>query len=590
MSSNIIIELSQTDATGSVNNNGEYTVNIGNTQDIVLNTGDSLVMNRAYLDTTASSSNKIQLSDPVTLTITYYHWVMDNNQTNKVHVLQTGPAATDDRTDILSGNCTLKCKQQTAGATTVNITGIKVKCTEIDPNGTGAEGGNCHFTINYVNQDGKADVYHGYLPGIGGAFSYSNYTYNLPHDIIADAGTPITATLQQPESLYDLQGTPQVLTTGAAQGSIFAEPIPYQTSVTVPAGKYEPAELASIISEEFQLSVPMSTTNITSLIPSNNILTAAQTTEDYVFNQAVTNLYGAVGPGGLNGWVRVKYAANDTTWVGSNSFALEWDSEFNKFKFSNIHMAFYSNSGNIVMSYQTTGTAYPVTPDADFINSAYSGLFISGLEPLDFWTTKLGFDPSIFTVNPNYWEFTDNAGARTVKLPNFSWNPGVNTTAQVPFLDTVIDKKNFSQVPAIAALGDIVSSNTSEIVATNQILENSVETPYYLIEINSQFKNTFVNSNNNYNNVMAMVGTYYSLGSFTSATSSDSLVYMNEGSPVTLNTFSVRILDSNKNLASPLLGPKNSIFLQILKAPTPHQDAMLSGINPADMKKLEDKK
>ena len=90
---------------------------------------------------------------------------------------------------------------------------------------------------------------------------------------------------------------------------------------------------------------------------------------------------------------------------------------------------------------------------------------------------------------------------------------------------------------------------------------------YYLIEINSQFKNTFLTEDNNYNSIVQIVNRYYELNSYTSGQGGQ-IVYQHQGEPMLLTSFHCRILKSDKTLAENV-GDDNTIHLQLVKAPRP---------------------
>lgn len=111
-------------------------------------------------------------------------------------------------------------------------------------------------------------------------------------------------------------------------------------------------------------------------------------------------------------------------------------------------------------------------------------------------------------------------------------------------------------------------SKTNEIIGFNGVLEktSSLAFGYYLIEVHSNFQNSFITPKQNFKSMMGVVSRYYERATFTSATEADSLIYTHRGAPVLLSDFRIRILDSEKNLAANL-GLDNTVFLSITKAP-----------------------
>ena len=130
---------------------------------------------------------------------------------------------------------------------------------------------------------------------------------------------------------------------------------------------------------------------------------------------------------------------------------------------------------------------------------------------------------------------------------------------------------------------------TTQIIAPNVLLDSVLETAYYLIEVDSKFKNNVLTSDNgNMRNVQTICNTYFNSGTYTSASSADSIVYTHQGvDDITLQSFGVRILESNKELATGI-GSDNAVFLQIVKALPSPVAAIPEKVLTDDQKKKEE--
>lgn len=111
---------------------------------------------------------------------------------------------------------------------------------------------------------------------------------------------------------------------------------------------------------------------------------------------------------------------------------------------------------------------------------------------------------------------------------------------------------------------------------------NSLAFGYFLIEVESNFQNNFITTDQNRHSMMGIVSRYYEREAFTSGGEDGSLVYTHRGAPALLSSFNIRILDSDKNLAENL-GVDNTIFLEIAKAPK--NEIYPPGQNPFTEKK-----
>ena len=81
------------------------------------------------------------------------------------------------------------------------------------------------------------------------------------------------------------------------------------------------------------------------------------------------------------------------------------------------------------------------------------------------------------------------------------------------------------------------------------------------------FKNNFLTPDNNYRSIQQIVNRYYELNSYT-AGEGGQLVYQHVGEPVLLQSFHVRVLTSEKELA-PNIGDDNTVHLQLIKNTNP---------------------
>ena len=127
--------------------------------------------------------------------------------------------------------------------------------------------------------------------------------------------------------------------------------------------------------------------------------------------------------------------------------------------------------------------------------------------------------------------------------------------------------------------GQIVSEtnveNFNAILASKQVLEASVSTGFYFIDVLSNFSNDIIGINESFKHTVGIVSNYYNQNSFTTGTDADTLIYTHRSDyPIYLSNFHIRILDSNRNLASNL-GENNVIFLEVRQNIPPIQPLLM---------------
>ena len=126
-------------------------------------------------------------------------------------------------------------------------------------------------------------------------------------------------------------------------------------------------------------------------------------------------------------------------------------------------------------------------------------------------------------------------------------------------------KKSFQVVPADPDLADPATNDlTTEIYASNIVLEDLLlKYGFFYIEMQCGYTTEIIGTDFLSQNIQGIVNRYYSLGSFTSSEGSE-IIYQHKGVPIYLRDVKVRILDSDRQLAT-FLGPDNTIFVSIIR-------------------------
>ena len=123
------LELRQKDAM-KVNKNGDYEVSLPYNNDLTLEDGDTLQLQKVFIDTEADSSQKINIPEDITLTMDYYYYyiysrIVSNLATVSASESNMTPSATNDTIDNQPYIVALDTSENNTGTTTGTITEVK---------------------------------------------------------------------------------------------------------------------------------------------------------------------------------------------------------------------------------------------------------------------------------------------------------------------------------------------------------------------------------------------------------------------------------------------------------------------------------
>jgi len=267
--------------------------------------------------------------------------------------------------------------------------------------------------------------------------------------------------------------------------------------------------------------------------------------------------------------------AGERLLVGADQIELSFSDSTQKFLWNQIHMSVYDDTGAPVNSYNPDGV---VLKKAGGIFWTHLGAKDSNGNYFDFWSNLLGFDltklypqESLNLETGVYWR-PANAN-RDIAAPAYNLQAGQNITEGLSTIGALVPTSKDAQTaaggyfnPLTGVVENPTNGKNTAIEAATSTLQAAQRFGYFLIEVNAKFLGKFVQKDQMKNNIRAIVGRYYELNSYTSGSQGDSLLYTHIGTPMYLESFKCRILDSDQNLA-PNLGPDNTIFLQIVKNP-----------------------
>jgi hypothetical protein len=560
------------------NPNGDWNTNLQ--EFLEMEEGDSLICRNAFVDTKSISENKIQVESDTTLTIEFVHYNMcpfdtdvqgqvDNPTFKSINEPPPAKFIGDDKVYIKCG--------EVAGSVDFNYLNLINYSAEDGITGTGGFNVTLVYTDTLNNPNQQKVIYLKSHKSFGGEHTaYVNQIVKGDWAIYQSNsdGSPnlsermFTSTDGNPESTPRNTQIDSVSETPAGSNGIY-NPIVYSEDIVVLKGQYTAQDIADRINRAFtEIKGTISATDLTG---TTTILQEATSSDRFI--ECTDGSTAAV-----------KGFFFDTTQniplTGASQVVLDFDVAASRFNWEFLHTPIYQSKNiSVGIVNQPNGGIYKV--------DRYSGIMITGLfasselrpnKTDEFWETQLGFKD----FNEFYaLKYTPSAGtgtnAHTVggtpsSVPIFKKVPavGLEMTGGFQGVDTVVQKEttDYFAAPAFNTTGTIFATtdNTVPIYAPVSVLNDDVEVAfgYFLVSVKAQFKNNFITPNENKNDIVSIVSRYYAKGSYTSASSADSLIYQHKGSPVLLSSFDCRILDSDGNLANNI-GGDNTVFLELVK-------------------------
>lgn len=619
----IIIECRQLNNDSKVMSNGDFITTLN--ENILLEEGDQILIRNGFIDTVPISNQFIELVEDYTITANFIYYQYNYSNAGKpqydnfayIGVQRdppvTGPVVEAEQGQSVHGSV-IGCISNLTKQHMISTTDFAIYDAIVffrDDDGKTSNWGGVPFEFHYFNFLGIEEIYHGFLPSLpnGDAETTVNIGKILANQTVASQPFLVITPQNVIKSrvVPDYNNPAYFKKTTISTGTLVFEPIIGTQSGTIPKGKYAPQEIASRISKIFQEAIPSGPFDINA---TNSLLIPSGTeTPDHKFimncnseiyrdellavggNYNVTDSFGETL---WNQYVPVynynKSGNKQVYWVGTSQFDMQYDDQSNKFFIEYMHMPYYAKAQQGIQTPEiitiSANDHIPSTPYPDnafqankFYTKANSGIALTSLisNPPGFWDEICGFDLTNITVQAKY-ETLDpaimiNANEFLINnqlsyIPYIDYKEGKNITAPFLINDMSVSKDaTFAEEPIRKVGEQIEVAGINSIYADNVILNNINENAYYLIEIESKFKNNLLTSDfGNMKNVAGIANTYFNSSNFTSTNSADSFIYQHTGEPQMLQSFGIRILDSTKNLASGL-GTDNTVFLQIVKAP-----------------------
>ena len=564
----LTLELREKDALNNYNN-GDWESTL---QDrVILNDGDSVIMKSCFVDTEATSNQKIVIEKDITLKMDITYFVNANiaynttaNPDNVVDSFNSG--------SIPNWSPDYKKYNMCVPTPVGGATGVEILDTiRMDVNnfakGFPDSGLIPAFsgTIKYIDINGDEQTANYSVP----QFQYVPLFADKTNAVLSGAvvakitgGDPqnpgityVNPTYEEIVNKYFYY--PEAQMAQGLGGDYFMNPIIETITLSLPTGSYSPVQLCNYLNTE----LTKTETDGTNLYKNKFLPKTGEGTTDetgYSREVAVINEAGNAVSG---------FRAKDpySFLYGANQVEFTYLDAQQLFAIDQIHTSMYDSAGNKVVTY---------LPTEGEILKAYSQIGFTHLSAVDsdgnnydFWEEKMGFDlsklilGSTLTASENVG-YMGNANVDMARFPFLSVESGVNLTEDLASIDGLIKKTGdfYEPIGEENATSDV----NTRIPAETSVFGKADQFGYFLIEVRANMGGEFLTSDSNIPSIRAVVSRYYEQNAYVSGSEGDSVIYTHRGEPVFLDSFKCRVLDSGRNLATNI-GDDNTIFLQVIR-------------------------
>ena len=272
--------------------------------------------------------------------------------------------------------------------------------------------------------------------------------------------------------------------------------------------------------------------------------------------------------------------------IGTTQVAVLFDEAHDKFTFGQIHSHIYDTASPNNASPQVR--IREITDFGISVSDRAGGVVFTDLSPASFWfgsDSVMKFDKSTVLGVPETTKVVSSAvGNPEFIITTIPLTVGQNATADVMGLDNLVQKSartgdatGASCFDTKIAIGAGITKSTS--IDTVPIKAAFTQNPnvdlnvvkkqggYFKLQVEMpNIKNDVVEANRTNSNIHSIINRFYSDGQYTSAYDEGSMpVVYNQAEPSYLDSFNVRILAPDGNVADPL-GNTSTVFIQIDKA------------------------
>lgn len=510
---------------------------------VIINPGDAIAVRQAFIDTKSESSNVIKIEEDTIINLQNIVYNTNWETSDKTFYAPAGRPSGNDGYDYILCNYE---QHGTIGSEYQIVSYLDIKSTsKVEKNPPR------FFTVKAAYKDISDNVVNWVSQTIETP-TLKNKTLRIAVSVVSKINPPFVV-LNESE-LQDVGMTFVKLETEALTDDVF-HPIHFSSNIIIPAGTYEPDEIAKTITEKLTVNTTSryftrkDMANSSFLIDSESFPNACPW--DASKSACLIRSDGTYG---------MSFDPAKFKWIGSNQVALEYDEPTQKFLWSFLHMPVYDNSGDIVVGIKGN-QAFPDNTKF-FEYGRAGGIAFTSLSPKSFWEDTLGFDIGNVCIRVTQQvELIDGIQGH---VPVIDLEQGKYTTAGLTGLDSVVIKNNtFTDVPTPPF--QTTSSQTYEVRASRAFGIQGIDNGYFLIDIQAKMFNEIFGQNLKSHSIQAIVGRYYSADSYTSSQPTDSIPFQHRGTTsFVLDSARISILNPDGTLA-PNLGDDSTIFIEVRK-------------------------
>ncbi len=622
MSNPILIELREDTSDNTLQNKqnaGEFQTTL--TNPLVLQNNDTLGLSSVFVDSVATNSGKIVITDEETeFTVTNFLYLnnYEHDEATATPFQREGQTIVKGVND---GFDYVACKNTgTQQNTTSEITGwsIPINMSHFQDGHIqekqdvivfhckylAIDGSKMKFTINISKQislkdeiaragvDSNGNPNQGYYTNEDYKKDFGKDVDGYPFDFLDGTLEADTPFITEPPNSGKLHGgfDPSFLFNKKASSFNGIKLIPHTFiyKFTIPADAYDPSEFARILTDKLAAQNISTTDDVNySDIPDDNGNKYLKVPRSFnsPYLQITSTLSGISAPNNETYACRsdgegVLKANSNNLMFGSTQVGIEFDVDQNKFLFSQLHTPFFiqaAESSTMGTAFTNVKNATGAATDFNFVANKNGGVGFIDLQPANVWFKKMGFNPNVLTnfgikdfgggnQFANFKNITDGATTLGNLAPiTFTMNDGINTTGNFTSLDSAILKSTPRVLPADLSKLQDTSQIIKQIYAQTSLNEGG-SLPYFLIEIDgkgikSDIRGGSASAIQN-TKISAIVSRYFQTLSYTSSVDgSGAIPYIHKGEPLIIDSFKVRILDPNGEL-SDNIQDSNIVFLQ----------------------------
>ena len=410
---------------------------------------------------------------------------------------------------------------------------------------------------------------------------FGSNTVTITCNILFDYRDPITVTSPSPHSLRKLNTEVDL----GAQEEITEEtftPIIGNYTATLKAGAYSPQELVRQLNLMTQVNSQPLPAYDTSDPQWNRSSSEFLTSSDEISNTTAL-VWWEASTEDREGLSTYTQPITYNTYVGASQVEWAYDENANKFYINYLHTPYYDFASGAEALYYKHGSSNHAEFPNQWAITKTGGILFTGLfaveadtqEHVDFFEGIMKFDLNTLLTK---WDFRNAppTGTVTARYPRVQIKEGVNATSAFLSTDSLLLKKS-GTAPFDQKLVDDtnpseiqLSTTTTGVYASETVTNNLFQFPYFMLEINAGYLNNLYSKDKNSRNIKSIVGRFYTNGSFTTGSESDSLNYQHVGDPIYLSDFSIRVLNPDRQIP-PNIGDNSTVFLNLIKAPKPPQ-------------------